>query len=105
MRVIYISGQYRNKTIGGTFKNIMHARDAAIKLWNENWIVICPHLNTFSMDGLCPDNVWLKGDLEILRRCDSIYMLSGFRSSSGAMEEYKLALKLEKEILYEEVER
>ena len=100
-KVIYISGQYRNKTIGGTFRNIMHARDVAVKLWNENWIVICPHLNSFLMDGLCPDNVWLEGDIEILHRCDAIYMLKNWQNSKGAMKELELAKELGLEIYFE----
>jgi len=101
-KVIYISGAYRNKTISGTFQNIMNARDGAVRLWNEKWIVICPHLNTFLMDGLCPDSVWLDGDLEILRRCDAIFMLQNWETSKGANEELALAKKLGLEIIYED---
>ena len=101
MKIIYISGQYRNETIGGTFKNIMQARDGAVRLWNEGWVVVCPHLNTFLMDGLCPDSTWLEGDLEILARCDAIYMLRNFRNSSGAIQELAVAQKLGLEIIYE----
>ena len=101
MRVIYVSGSYRNETIGGLFQNIIHARDSAIKLWQGNWVVICPHLNTFLMDGLCGDRVWLEGDLELLSRCDAIYMLNNYQDSQGALEELELAKKLGLEILFE----
>ena len=101
MKIIYISGQYRNETIGGTFKNIMQARDGAVRLWNEGWVVVCPHLNTFLMDGLCPDSTWLNGDLEIIRRCDAIFMLSNWQDSKGARMELEEALKIGLEIYWE----
>ena len=101
MKIIYIAGAYRNSTEWGLVENIRHAEREAIKLWQENWVVICPHKNTAHFGGLCPDNTWLEGDLEILRRCDAVYMLRGFRSSLGAMAEHKLAIELGKEIIYE----
>lgn len=102
MKIIYISGQYRNETMGGTFRNIMHARDVAVRLWNEGWVVICPHLNTFLMDGLCPDNTWLQGDLEILKRCDAIFILRGWSASEGAKREIEVAIEKGLSVFYEQ---
>jgi hypothetical protein len=99
--VIFISGAYRAKTINDTFANIMHARNAAIRLWSMNFIVICPHLNSFLMDGICDDSIWLEGDLEILKRCDAIYMLDGWEDSEGARKELGLAIKLGKKSYFE----
>jgi len=101
MKLIYISGAYRNATENGLFENIMHAREVAVKLWQENWVVICPHLNTLFMGGVCEEEVWLKGDLEILSRCDGIYLLKNWRESSGAVMEKALAEELGLEIWYE----
>lgn len=85
--VVFISGPYR----GDVEKNIAHARAAAIRLWKAGYIPLCPHLNSANMDGECPDQVFLDGDLELLRRCDSIYMLQGWLDSEGACDELKLA--------------
>ena len=101
MKIIYIAGAYRNKTEWGLVENIRHAEREAIKLWQQGWVVICPHKNTAFFGGTCPDNVWLEGDIEILKRCDAVYMLSNWQSSIGAKRELEVALENNKEIIYE----
>ncbi len=101
MKVIYVAGAYRNKTEWGLVENIRHAEAAAIKLWQEGWAVICPHKNTAHFGGLCPDDTWLKGDIEMLKRCDAIYMLKGYEGSEGAMIELATAAIKNLEIIYE----
>ena len=102
MKIIYVAGKYRGASDSEVHDNIEHARRAAIKLWREGYAVITPHLNTAFFGGSCPDETWLKGDLEILKRCDAIYLLSGWGSSQGAREELKLADSLGLEVLFEE---
>ena len=94
MKLVYIAGKYRANTEWGLEQNIRQAEDAAIKLWQQGYVVFCPHKNTAHFGGVCPDSVWLDGDLEILKRCDVIYMLKGWRNSKGATAELELAKKL-----------
>ncbi len=100
MRVIYIAGPYRGKTENEVFANIMRAREVAYKLWQENWVVICPHLNTMLMSDHDVEK-YLTGSLELLSRCDDIFMLKGWKQSEGAVAEYELAQKLGLGIWYE----
>ena len=95
--VVFISGKYR----GDIEINIAYAKRAAKKLWQQGYIVICPHLNTAHFDGICADNIWLQGYLEILTRCDSIFMLKNWQESEGAKAELALAQKLGKRIYWE----
>ena len=74
MNVIYVAGPYRSDSENGVFENIMRARAKAHELWLEGWVVICPHMNTAFMTGDNPQ-MYLDGSLEILNRCDAIYML------------------------------
>ena len=97
MKVIFVSGPYR----GNVESNIIKARRVAIALWQQGWAVFCPHTNTANFDGECSDDVWLKGDIEILKRCDAIYMMSTWKDSKGAEEEYRIALELGKEIIFQ----
>jgi len=84
------------------FDNIIHARSAALKLWNEGWAVICPHTNSMFMGSLLGgDEKFIEGDLEIVKRCDTIYMLSGWEGSMGARRELAEARKHGLEILWE----
>jgi hypothetical protein len=102
MKVVYISGAYRASSQNEVFENIMRARAAAVKLWNQGYAVICPHTNSIFMDGVNTDTTFLEGDLELLKRCDCIYMLKGWYRSQGATAELELAKKLNMEIIYEE---
>lgn len=45
---------------------------------------------------------YMKIDKILLASCDAIYMLSGWENSPGAKEEYELAARLNKKILYEQ---
>jgi len=101
LRVIYVSGPYSNKDWEGISVNILKARDVAIKLWKEGWAVICPHCNTAHFDTHIKDrSVFIRGDLEILRRCDAIFMLKGYKQSFGARCELRLAKCLGLEVIY-----
>jgi hypothetical protein len=101
MKVIFISGKYR----GDIDTNIETAKKAAIKLWQAGYAVICPHLNTAHFDGLCPDSVWLAGDLEIMKRCDAIYLLSNWIESEGAIKEAEIARQMGLEIMSEAIDK
>lgn len=93
MKVIYVSGPYRAPTEYEVGQNIRAAEEAAIKLWQEGWAVICPHKNTARLGGVVPDGVWIKGDIAMLIRCDAIYMLPTWERSEGARAEHEAAVK------------
>ncbi len=89
MKIIYVSGRYRAKTTLGKLWNIWKARRAAQRLWEEGWVVICPHLNTAMFNEKYP---YIAGDCEIIKRCcDAIYMLENFEKSEGAQVELATA--------------
>ena len=111
MKVIYIAGKYLGDSDWETYLNIHHARVAAHRLWHEGWAVICPNGNTAFFGGIGERDKndpngdwqrWINGDLEILSRCDAIYMLSNWRDSEGAILEYNRAQKLGLLTFYEE---
>lgn len=97
MKVVFISGKYR----GDVKANIEHAKQAAIKIWKSGDVALCPHMNTAFFDGICPDETWLEGDIELMKRCDAVYFLSNWQDSEGAKVEYNLAQNLGMEIIYE----
>ncbi len=101
-KVIFVAGPYRARNEWELEQHIRDAENAAIKLWQEGWVVICPHKNSAHFGGLCPDETWLEGDLELLRRSDAVYFLNTWRGSSGARNEHTLAELLHKQIIYQE---
>ena len=104
MRLVYISGQYRANTIYGIVENVRKAEVVALKYWRKGCAVICPHKNTALLDGAIEDvdaQVWLEGDLEMLRRCDIIVMMQGWEESEGATKELQFAIQHGMEVVYE----
>ena len=101
MRIAYISGPYRSDTADGIYQNIQTAREVARNYWYSGYAVICPHMNTAFMDGADTDEMFLDGDLEILKRCDVIVMIPGWTESVGARHELAAAEKFGLEVIYE----
>ena len=91
MKIAYVAGKYRGKAPSDIYDNIAKARDVAIKLWKLGYATICPHLNTQFMDGIVPDDSFLKGDLEIIERCDLVVVVDNWEDSEGAKAEVILA--------------
>ena len=102
MKLAFISGPYRPSNGKTVLENIRHAEKYAIKYWRLGYAVICPHLNTAFFTGLCPDETWLKGDLEILKRCDVIVMIPGSMESHGACAELDIALESGIQVVYDD---
>ena len=86
MKVIYVISPYRSKTINGVHENIEVARKAAVKLWRMGFVVLCPHLNSAFMDGVVSDDQFLEAGLELLKRCDGVY-LTEVACSEGCRQE------------------
>ena len=101
MKLIYIAGKYRGKTINEIHDNIEAARKVAVKWWSYGFAVICPHLNSAMMDGAADDQIFIDGGIEILSRCDTIVMMKGWEESLGACDELELAHELDKQVVYE----
>ncbi len=102
MKVIYLAGPFRSKTQWGITQNVQRAERVSLELWKQGWVVVCPHKMTEHFQNECPDKLWLDGCLELLARCDAIYMLKGWWDSEGSRGELKRAGELGLEIYYEE---
>jgi nucleoside 2-deoxyribosyltransferase len=88
--LIYISGKYSDGII---IKNIEKAEAAAVRLMRAGFDVICPHKNTSGYEKYedIPYEQYIEMDLNILERCDGIYMLDNWRESKGAKTEFEYA--------------
>lgn len=63
-------------------------------MWKMGASCICPHTNTRFFQGALPDDVWLDGDLEILKRVDAMLLVGDWRKSVGAKIEVEVASRL-----------
>lgn len=100
MTLIFISGPFRADNAWEVEQNIRKAETLALEVWKLDCACICCHTNTRFFSGAAPDDVWLKGDLEILKRCDAVLLTDNWESSEGARAEVAEARKLGIPILY-----
>jgi len=99
VKVIFVAGPRRARTIFGLIYNIWKARRVAKRLWEDGWVVICPHLNTATLkDG----ERYFRGYCEIVKRSDALYLLKGWQSSEGSCVEYRVAIENKLEVIFED---
>lgn len=99
MTVVYVAGKYRGRTHCGKsyteiHRNILTAREWAIKVNElESVIALTPHLNSYHMelDGRQDPEFWYNADLELLRRCDAVFLIPNWTDSQGARLEKEFA--------------
>lgn len=101
MKIAYIAGPYRADTVSGIRANIERARVVAEKHWKMGYAVFCPHMNSALMDGIIPDEQFLKAGLNFLDMCDTIVMMKGWEKSAGSRDELEMAKLGKMEIIYE----
>lgn len=94
-KLVYIAGPYRAPTLWGVKRNIRAAMDAAVLVWRAGLWALCPHANTARMEGVTTDESFLAGTLEMMRRCDAVLLVPGWRNSAGARAEVEEAGRLQ----------
>jgi Domain of unknown function (DUF4406) len=87
MKLVYVAGPYRAPTTWEISLNIHWARTLGAMVATAGAYPVIPHSNTAHMDGLAPDELWLKGTMEMMRRCDAVIFTSDWERSTGAREE------------------
>ena len=101
MKIVFLAGPYRADTEYGVEANIQEARRFSVQIWASGAMCFCPHMNTAHFGGALPDEVWLDGDKEMLRRCDAVFAMPRHYRSVGAKGEIDLATELGIPIVYD----
>lgn len=108
MKIVYLGGPYRAPTPWAIECNVHRARCVAADIVRElnalGVFPLTPHANTAHFDDLAPDDYYLEGTLEVLRRCDVLFLLPGWEKSSGTKAEKAEAERLGIPIVYSIVE-
>jgi hypothetical protein len=94
MKIVLLSGPYAAPTDYERLHNIRVAEAWAQRVWSLGGACICPHRNSAHFGGLVGEEVFLRGYLEILKRCDGLALIPGWDSSTGATSEFDLAEEL-----------
>ena len=96
MKTVYVAGAYSDVNPDNIKANIATARIFTVKLWNNGFGVLCPHLNSAGMeiDSTAPYETYTAFYLRMIPHCDMLFMLPNWHSSDGARNELNLATKL-----------
>jgi hypothetical protein len=92
-KLVYVAGPIRAKTTWDVTLNIRRAEEIATRMWREGVVAFCPHSHLMVSQDAITDEEWIAGDLELVRRCDAIYMLPGWQDSDGSRDEYVCATR------------
>ena len=93
MLAIYVAGPFRGRDSWEMEQNIRRAEALSLEVWRLGCAAICPHANTRYFQGALPDETWLLGDLELMRRCDGVLVTEDWERSLGAVAEVDEALR------------
>lgn len=95
IKLVFIAGPYRSPTRYGTEKNVRNAEEVAIEVAKAGAYPVCPHANTRTyFEDLQNDEFWLQATRELLRRCDAVIFVPGWRQSEGSLAEYEEAKRI-----------
>lgn len=92
MKIVYIAGPFRGRTPWDVAENVRNAERWGLEVAKRGAMPLIPHANTAHFDGQLDDVFWLNGTMELLRRCDAVLMVPGWRESEGAKAERAEAL-------------
>ncbi len=87
MKCIYIAGPFRASTPWGIEENVRRAERYSLRMWQLGIVPICPHTQTRFFQGSANDETFLEGTLEIMRRCDAVFLVPGWERSTGTRGE------------------
>lgn len=86
--LVFISGKYGQ---GDVERNVSSAYFVSQELWQKGFSAISPHLNTKYFGLSISHKKLIKGDLEILSKCDAIIMLEGWEESEQCVLQKQFA--------------
>ena len=98
MKLIYVAGKYRGATPWDVEWNIRAAEELGLEVARLGAIPLIVHTQYRFFQGQLPDEFWIEGTLEQMRRCDGAIFLPNWRESTGARGERDECLRLKIEI-------
>lgn len=96
MKLIYIAGKFTGPNAWEIAKNVFAAESAGADVALLGAMPVIPHKNTSNFHGLGTPEFWYAGTLELMRRCDAVYVFNHhhYETSTGTKGEVEEAKKL-----------
>jgi len=99
MKILYIAGPFSAPEgdpdpLHTIEANILAASRIALEAARKGWMPVCPHKNTAGFQHCLdiPVSHWYDGDIELMKRCDAVLLIPGWRESKGAAVERAVAI-------------
>ncbi len=94
--LVYVIGKYTGATARETMQNIKKAESVSLALIRAGYHVITPHKNTAGYEdyedgNTITYNTWIELDINILSRCDAVYIMDNTKESKGSQIEIQYA--------------
>lgn len=100
-KLLYVAGPYSGDTAG----NIIRAEEVSIGLIRNGFHVLTPHKNMAGYEQYEGDGIgyktWIDMDIDLLRRCDAIYIMLNSERSVGVQKELKFARRKRIPVIHE----
>jgi hypothetical protein len=90
MKFVYVAGPFRAKTQWEIHQNVIVAEKYGLEIAKLGAFPIIPHKNTESYHSELPDFWFLNGYLELLVKCDAMFLLPNWENSKGTLNEINL---------------
>jgi hypothetical protein len=87
MKIIYIAGPFRANTNWLIQKNVRRSEEKTLEIWKSGNVPVTPHLLGKNFYGELHEGKVLQGLLKLLKRCDGMLLLPGWKDSNGTMAE------------------
>ena len=103
--LIFISGPFRGDHAWAVELNVRRAEHAMIDILrlgaelDVSLMPVCVHTMFRHFHGAIPLAPILAGDIELMTRCEVVFMLDQWANSLGASDEYLCARSMKKEIV------
>jgi hypothetical protein len=88
---VYVAGPFRGSSPGEVEQNIRRAERAAFEVAKAGAVPVCPHSMYRFFDRTLSDAFWLSATIELLDRCDALYLSTGWKKSKGSLGEVERA--------------
>lgn len=95
VKLIYIACAFNAPTDFETQLNVTAARRAGYQIAKLGFYPVMPTVNTSGFQAANDVNFWYEATMELMRRCDAVYVVDGWHNSSGVKGEIDEAKRLE----------
>ncbi len=91
MKAVYVAGPFRAANDFEVGANIRRAEEIGLEVAKLGASPVIPHANTRSLHHHMPEPFMLEATLELMRRCDALILVEGWRESAGTRDEMQEA--------------